>query len=139
MSITAFVVVVSLMSCKPATKEEVVLEEKLENAKEDLSEARRSSREEEWQSFKNSADSIVDVNDARIVQLKQDMKKSGKSVDNSYQRNIDALELKNKNLKVKMKTFKNDANADWQSFKTEFNHDMTEIGEGFKSLTENNK
>lgn len=144
-AIAAFIASTTLVSCKPSSEEEVVLDENVQQAKENvqdakdtLSEARKASRQAEWEAFKNDADSIVNVNDAKIAQLKLDMKKSGKTIDAKYQENIDALEEKNKNLKVKVKTFKTEANADWQSFKKEFNHDMTELGQAFKNLTVKN-
>lgn len=135
-----------LISCKQSTREEVVLEDKLQDAKENvdivkdsLVAARKAATAEEWQSFKNEADSIINVNDARIAELKLKMKKTGKSIDAQYEKNIEAMEQKNKNLKVKIKTYKNEVDADWQSFKSEFNHDMTEIGQALKNTRVDNK
>lgn len=145
-AIAMIIVTTVLMSCKPSNREEVALEDKVQEAKENvdivkdsLVEARKAATAEEWQSFKNEADSIINVNDARIAELKLKMKKTGKSIDTQYEKNIDALEHKNKDLKAKIKTYKNDADADWQSFKSEFNHDMTEIGQALKNITVDNK
>ena len=71
--------------------------------------------------------------------LKLKIKTSEKSIDNQYEKNIEALEQKNKNLKEKMKTYKKGVNSDWQSFQREFNHDMDELGNALKDLTVNNK
>jgi hypothetical protein len=67
------------------------------------------------------------------------MKKTGNAMDAKYEKNIATLEEKNNTLKTKMKAYKNDTNADWKSFKTEFNHDMDELGSALKDLTVDNK
>lgn len=38
-----------------------------------------------------------------------------------------------------METYKNDANADWQSFKREFDHDIDEVGQALKDLRVDNE
>jgi hypothetical protein len=145
-AITMIIVTIVLISCRPATREEIVLEDKVQQAKENvdmaqdtLDEARKVAKQEDWQNFRNEADPIIKVNDARIAELKVKMKNTGERIDSQYKKSIDTLEQKNQNLKVKIKTYKSDANDDWQSFKTELNHDMTEIGQALKNVTINNK
>jgi hypothetical protein len=137
--IAMFVVTTAFMSCKPSTKEEVKATEKVKEANEELVEAKKAATAEEWEAFKKYGDSVINKNDERIAELKMKMKKNGKSIDAKYDENVEALEQKNKDLKVKMKAYKNDANADWQSFKREFNHDMDELGQALKDLTVDNK
>jgi len=135
-----------MISCKPNTKEEKESQEKVEiardnveDAKDSLDVAKRAATDEEWKAFKSSGDSIVRINDLRIAGLKLKIRKSGKDIDSKYQENIDILEQKNKDLKVKMDTYKNDVSSDWQSFKREFKHDTDEIGQALKDLTVDNK
>jgi hypothetical protein len=135
-----------LIGCKPSNKDGIESQEKVQeakenvqNAKDSLSVARKAATAEEWQAFKNDTDSIINENEIRIAELKAKMKKTGKSIDAKYQKNIEVLEQKNKDLKVKIDAYKNDANADWQSFRREFNHDMDEIGQALKNLTVDNK
>lgn len=144
--VVIFIAGIILISCKFSTKEESASQEKVQDAKENLQEAKdslvaakKSATVEEWQAFKGETESIINENEARIAELKLKMKKTGKSLDAKYEKNIEVLEQKNKNLKVKIETYKNDANADWQSFKREFNHDMNEIGQALKDLTIDNK
>ena len=137
--ITMFVVTAAFVSCKPATKEEIEAKENVQEANEELTEAKRAATAEEWQEFKDDMNEAIKKNEERIAELKLEMKKTGKSVDAQYEKSIDDLEQKNKDLKIKMETYKNDANADWQSFKREFNHDMDELGNALKDLTVNNK
>ena len=135
-----------MISCKPNTKEEKESQEKVEiardnveDAKDSLDVAKRAATDEEWKAFKNSGDSVININNLRIAGLKLKMKNTGNSIDAEYQKNIDAMEQKNKDLKVKMDTYKNDVSSDWQSFKREFKHDTDEIGRALKDLTFNNK
>ena len=135
-----------LVGCKPSTKEQLESREKVHDArddvqaaKEDLKVAKKQATAEEWQAFKNKTDSIITENEIRIAVLESKMKKTGKSIDAKFQKNIDDLIQKNKELRVKTQTYKNDANADWQSFKREFNHDMDEMGRALKDLTVDNK
>ncbi|MES2575848.1 MAG: hypothetical protein V4572_12965 [Bacteroidota bacterium] len=144
--ITMFVAAITFVSCKPSTKEEIEAKEnvleaeaEVQEAKEDLSEARKQANADEWQEFKDDMNDAINKNDARIAELKLEMKRTGKSVDAKYEKSIDDLEQKNKHLKIKMESYKNDVNSDWQSFKREFNHDMDELGSALKDLTVNNK
>jgi hypothetical protein len=135
-----------IMSCKPATKEEKESQEKVEvarenvqDAKDTLAMAKQAATEEEWIAFKKSNDSIIRVNDLRIAALKLKIKNTGNNIDSTYQKKVYVMEVRNKNLKVKMDAYKNDINSDWQSFKREFKHDTDEIGKALKDLTVDNK
>lgn len=146
LAITTFIVGTTLVGCKSTTKEEIESQEKVDvaeqnfkDAKDSLVAAKKEATAEEWQTFRNQTDSVISYNEAQIAELKLKMQKTGKSVDAKYQKNIDNLEQRNKDLKVKVDTYKNDANSDWQSFKREFNHDIDEIGKAFQDLTVDNK
>lgn len=135
-----------MMSCKPSTEGEKEAQEKVQDARENVQDAKdslvvakKAATAEEWKGYKEKTDSVINVNNARIAELKLNIKKKRKSVDAQYQENIDVLEQKNKDLKISIDTYKNDANSDWQSYKREFNHDMDELGQAIKNLTVDNK
>ncbi|WP_348822798.1 hypothetical protein [Flavobacterium aestuarii] len=134
------------INCRPSTKEETAAqenvqeaEEDVQEAKEELSEAKHQANAEEWQNFKDDMNAAIEQNDARIAALKQKIKNSGKAADAAYDKKIDELKEKNEQLKIKIDSYKNDADSDWQSFKREFNHDMDELGNALKDITVNNK
>lgn len=134
-----------LLGCKPSTKEEKESQENVQDAKDNVEDAKdnlvvakKAASAEEWKAFKENTDSIISENEIRITELKLKMKKAGKTIDAKYEKNIDILEQKNKDLKAKMEAYKNDTNSDWQSFKREFNHDMNELGQALKDLTVKN-
>jgi len=56
-----------------------------------------------------------------------------------YEKNLNELEQKNKNLKMKMAEYQDSGKDNWESFKREFNHDMDELGKSLKNFTDNNK
>ena len=143
--IASLVIGAIIISCKPNTEKEQAAQESVDSAKvaltaarEDLAEAKRAATAEEWQEFKDSTNAKIEENKAQIAELKLKIKKTGKDIDKTYQNNIDTIEQKNKNLKVKLNAYKNDANSDWKSFKKEFKHDMDEMGQAFKDLAINN-
>ena len=143
--VASFGIATLFMGCKPSIEEQAAQDNVEEakqdvvDAKEDLADARKQANAEEWQSFKDDMNAVIEKNDARIAELKQDIKKTGKEANAEYNQKIDTLEEKNKKLKLKMEAYKNDADSDWQSFKSEFNHDMDELGNAFNNLTVNNK
>jgi len=146
LSIATLVIGSIVMGCKKDTKQVQDAQESVDSAKvavkdaeEDLDEAKRAATAAEWQQFKDSTDAKIEENKAKIAELKLKIKKTGKDIDKEYQRNIDTIEQKNKNLKAKLDSYKNDADSDWQSFKREFNHDMDELGHSLKDFTVDNK
>ncbi|MFI0491187.1 hypothetical protein [Flavobacterium sp.] len=138
LAFTALISGIVLTSCKPSNKEETESQEKVQEARENLVVAKKAASDEEWKAFEENTDSIINENEIQITELKLRMKKTGKSIDANYKKNIDVLDKKNKELKARMDMYKNDANSDWQSFKREFKHDKDELGQALKDLTVKN-
>ena len=146
LAIATFMIGSVVTSCKPNTDKEQDAQESVDSAKvavtdaeADLDEAKKVATAEEWQAFKDDANAKIDDNNAKIAELKLKIKKAGKDIDKTYQKSIDTIEQKNKDLKIKMDSYKNDVNSDWKSFKREFNHDMDQLGQSLKDFTVNNK
>ncbi|WP_264564290.1 hypothetical protein [Flavobacterium sp. N3904] len=142
----AFVMGSIITSCKPNTEKVQDAQENVDSAKvavteaeDNLDEAKRVATDEEWQQFKEDTNAKIEENNAKIAELKSSIKKTGNDIDKTYQKNIDAMEQKNKELKIKVDSYKNDANSDWKSFKREFNHDMDQLGTSLKDFAVNNK
>lgn len=142
----SFVAASLLTSCSSNADKENKAKEEVNEAKENLQEVKNENQEdavkkanaEEWQAFKADAESKIKDHEARIAELKEKMKKSGKTMDALYQKKIDNLEARISDLKLKLDNYEKNQ-SDWQSFKTEFNHDMDEFGKAFKDLTVDNK
>jgi uncharacterized protein HemX len=125
--------------CKSSAQKEDAAQANVQEAKQELKEVRREATAEEWNEFKSETDLKIEKNETRIAELKEKIKKQGKSLDALYEKKVDQLEQKNRDLKAKMETYGESKHSDWESFKREFNHDMDELGAAFKDLTVNNK
>jgi septation ring formation regulator EzrA len=135
-----------ITSCQDSTKKEAEARENVDEAKTDLDEAktelanaRKTATEQEWQSFKESTNATVEQNEKRIIDLKMQMKRTGKSMDEQYAKKINELEEKNREIKEKVNTYNNEASDDWETFKKEYNRDMDDLGRSLKNFTVDNK
>lgn len=135
-----------ITSCDSPTQNAADAKANVQDAKQDLKEAQRdadaavlkAASAEEWKTFKSESDALIRDNEIRIAELKEKMKKTGKSIDAVYAENIAVLEQKNRDLKTRIDTYEKSQNG-WEAFKVEFNHDMNELGQALKDLTVNNK
>ncbi len=123
-----------------AAQEEVVeANENLNEAEEDAKlENQKVASAEEWKAFKQETELQINENEAQITRLKSKMNQPGKIFDNLYAKKINGLEEKNSELRSRMNAYEK-KQSDWESFKTEFNHDLNELGTALKDLTVNNK
>jgi hypothetical protein len=118
-------------------------QEKVTDAKSNLAEAQKKANAEAenavaWEAYKAEWEVIVHDNDQRIAELKAGMKKARKSIQVLYKEKITILEKRNAALKARIAAYdKNQSN--WESFKTEFDHDMNELGTALKDFRVDNK
>ena len=126
-------------SCKSPAQKEDAAQNKVDEAQQELNAAQvKVASQEEWATFKIESELKINDNENRIAELKEKMKKPGKVFDALYQKRIDDLEKRNLDMRVRMETYEKNQ-SDWESFKTEFNHDMDELGNALKDITVNNK
>jgi hypothetical protein len=108
------------------------------DAKMDLKEA-KSDSVSDYQKFKKESDLKIKDNEKSIADLKAKSSKISQKNQASYQKNVGELEQKNTKLKNELADYKEGTPDKWTSFKTEFNHDMNELGKAIKDFTVNNK
>ena len=119
-------------SCKSAQQNEKIAKENVVEAKQDLIDIKISNLNE-WLTFKvESQDKILD-NEKRIAELKVKMNQPGNTIDGLYRTRVEKLEAKNTELKSKLSNY-NGNETEWKTFKSDFNRDMTEIGNNIKDL-----
>jgi hypothetical protein len=135
-----------LVGCNTSTKKEedakddvADARENTEDAKEELMVAKKEANAEEWKKIKKETNTRITENKIRIAQLKVKMIKSGNSIDTLYAKKIEELEQKNKDIKIKVDSYKNDTSDDWELFKREYNHDMDQLNRAIEDMTVNNK
>ena len=138
----------SLISCKSNAEKQEDAVENVQEAQDDLNAVQVESQsdsikakgsKEQWEAFKQDVNATIAKNEQRIKELNEDIKKQGKKIDVSYQKNVDDLHEKNEDLRAKMKSYENDKKQDWESFRKEFNSDMSDLGNALKNFTLNNK
>lgn len=120
--------------------------ENVAEAKQDLTEAQKMAKVEAekaenaaaWKVYKTDAEVKIKANDTRIAELKSTMKKAGKSTSAMYKENVTILEKKNAAMKNRISDYDRSP-SNWESFKSEFNRDMDELGTALKDFTVNNK
>lgn len=108
------------------------------DAKQDLKEAQKDSVSD-YQSFKTDSELKIKDNEKSIADLKVKSSKINAANKATYQKKVSELEQKNAKLKSNLADYKDEGPDKWTSFKTEFNHDMNELGKAIKDFTVNNK
>lgn len=131
--------------CKSTAQKEDDAEEKVADAKADLKDAQdnsataaqKTATAEEWKIFKLETELKIKKNELQIANLKTSMNKPGKAMDAALAQRIANLEQKNTDLKNRV-IFYEKNNTDWNTFKSEFNHDMEELSRAFGNLVTKN-
>jgi len=77
----------------------------------------------------------IEKNKLFINDFKIKMKNESADVKAIYEKQIDLLEERNNAMKLKLDAYQINEKDDWRKFKTEFNHDMDELGKAFSDLT----
>jgi hypothetical protein len=136
----------SLGSCQSPDEKAKAADNKVETAKEDL----KTAKEEavvasqkavdavEWKAFKEETELKISANETRILALKIDAKKAGKSMAPGYESRIDSLESQNKSMEARLANY-DKGQTNWEVFKKEFNHDMDGLGKALKDFVVVNK
>lgn len=98
----------------------------------------RVATSDEWAAFKADAEAKIEANEKRIAELKVKLKKPGKVLDKIYANRIEALEQRNRDLRLKITAYETNK-TDWEKFKEEFNHDLDELGKAISDIFTDNK
>ena len=99
----------------------------------------KANATDDWQAFKAEAETKITANDKIIADYKVKMTNAKGKLLASYDKKIDALELKNKALRTKLYDYKDDGKGSWEKFKSEFNSDIDELGTSLKNFAVDNK
>ena len=119
-------------------------EKKVENAQENVTEADEALRKanEAYQldveNYRKEIADKIEANNQSITEFNIRIENEKKEAKADYKLKIAELEQKNTDMKKKMDDYKVEGKENWEVFKTEFNHDMDQLGKAFKDLTINN-
>jgi hypothetical protein len=122
--------------------------EKVENAEKNVLEAKQDvvlAKQElnqalvdSIQQYKKEIDVKITSNEKKIAEFRSKIAKETKESKAKYEKLIADLEKKNQEMKYKLNNYKEEGQDNWTKFKSEFNHDMNELGLAFKDLTVKN-
>ena len=138
-------IIIALPSCQTSETKVSNAEDKVQDAKEDLADSKqdlynvRLDTITNYEQFKIEADKIITARENNIIEFKARVASEKKEINADYNTKLDELEKKNNELKKQLEDYKDDGKDKWDSFKNEFNHDMTELGKAFNDLTVDNK
>lgn len=142
---------ISILSITVATIMTVALvtscsnpERKVENAQENVNEANadldKANQEylADIETYKKVTAEQIEQNEKELADFRLKIRDEKKQAKADYDQKLAALEEKNNSMKQRMADFKESGKDNWNSFKSEFSHDMDEFGKAFKDLGVNN-
>jgi uncharacterized protein YPO0396 len=131
------IIALSVTSCNNSAKTVEKAEEKVLEAKEELQRVNDSYKVEVEEYRKITNDKIMSNNQS-IIEFNARIDSQKKEAKADYTKKINELDKKNNDMKKRMEDYRADSKENWQSFKSEFGHDMDELGVAFRDLTVNN-
>ncbi len=133
---TLLVGIISTGCMTPAQKVKTA-QTNVTKANEDLDKANKEYLEDVVVYRKEIADKIAD-NDLKIAEFNTKIENEKEVAKEDYRKRIAELKQKNNDMKLRMDDYKVDGKEKWKMFKTEFSHDMEELGKAFKDLVVKN-
>lgn len=133
----AFVSGTMLMGCNIKDKNADPSQDMIQDAKQNMAEAKQALNTAIEQ-FRGESAEIISANEKRIAQFK--VKIAEENLENRaiLEQKLAEIEKKNIELKAKLANYKNDGSEQWNTFKDEFSHDMKGLGKAFSDLTVKN-
>jgi F0F1-type ATP synthase membrane subunit b/b' len=134
---SAFIAGAILTSCSTSA-------EKVENAQKNVNEANKDldNANQEYlvdiENYRKETSNMIVANEQQLAEFKVKIEHEKKVARTEYRKQIAELEQKNNDMKIKMSNYNEGGKEKWEKFKTEFSHDMDELGQAFKDLTVNN-
>ncbi len=121
-----------LMSCDNANQ-------KVANAENDVAEANEKLKAAEndylvdVEKYKETVAAKIDANNKSIAEFDARIANEKKAVKAEYKQKISELESKNSDMKKKIDEYQVEGKEKWETFKSEFDKEMDELG---KSITD---
>ena len=131
----AFIAAATFTGCNSPAQKVENAEENVEKANEALAKAKQEYLAD-LESFRKQNAAKTVSNEQMIADLKTRVAKEKEATRVAYLKRISELEQKNLEMKNKMAEYNEDGQENWQSFKTEFNRDMDELGRALTNFFE---
>ena len=120
-----------LTGCQTPAQKEDAAKENVQNAKEELKDAKQEVNAE-YPAFKRDAEVQINANETRIATLREKLNASGGKapLDPMRKQRIDDLEKRNAELRSRLYGYEKER-SDWETFKAGFNADMRKLDNAF--------
>ncbi len=137
------VIIMGLMftGCKSSTSKVEDANEKVEEANENVIEANHNlnkALQDSIEIFRTASAEKIRLNEIQINEFKAHIANEKVETKIRNEKKLAELEQKNNDLISRMDNYNDERQEKWDSFKVEYNHDMNELGEAFKNLTDKN-
>ncbi|MDA3891305.1 MAG: hypothetical protein PF517_06520 [Salinivirgaceae bacterium] len=126
-----------ITSCSLSNKKAENAQEKVETTMDKAVEFNQE-RNDSIEQYKKEAQVKVNNFKKSIAELKAKIATEKREDKAIYQKKLNALETKNNEMKESLNNLKDEGQEKWTAFRSEFNHDLDEMGKAFKDLTVNN-
>ncbi|MBL7930233.1 MAG: hypothetical protein JNL47_12270 [Bacteroidia bacterium] len=120
-------------SCNSQETKVKAEEENLKQAKTNLT-AAENEFAVEVAKFKAETNDKIKANENSIHAIKEKMKGEGGEVKADFKQQVETLENRNNDLRKRLDAYKPVKMNDWQSFKSEFSHDLSDLGTSIKDF-----
>jgi hypothetical protein len=136
-AITTLMLGLNLSSCSSAADDVADAKEDVDSANKELDQAKEDLKIDMEVYRQETIEKILE-NENAIAEKRKLIETDKSALKAAQQKQIIDLETRNKELKDKLENYKGEGKENWEEFKKEFSHDMTEIGDALKDLTVNN-
>lgn len=137
LAVTTFIAGAIFTGCQSSEKKVENAQDAVAKANENLDEANQKYLAD-IEAYRKVITDKIDANNKSIAEFKLRINKEKKEAREDYKKRINELEQKNNDIKKKLDDYKAQGKENWENFKTEFNHDMDELGQAFQDLTVRN-
>lgn len=135
---SAFVISSFLFNgCTSSSDKIEVVQTEVANANQSLDDVSEEFKEE-CASYKEEVAYLITANEQVIFDFRKQTRLQTKEAKTDFDREIDILDQKNNELRIRMDEYNIHGRQNWEDFKEEFEHDMDALGIVFKNSTLNN-
>lgn len=127
-----------IVGCGNSAQKVEKAEENVVEAEQDLEEAKDEYKSDMEQYRLMTAEKIA-ANERAIADYNNSLARDKRAVTAEIKEEIAELEAKNNKLKMKIGEYTDNGKDNWESFKTEFNRDMDDLGTSISNIGRDNK
>jgi outer membrane murein-binding lipoprotein Lpp len=138
---SAFLAGTIITGCQSSAEKVEDARENVQDAKDNMVIAKKElsiARIDSVQQFKKESEEKIKIQENSIADFKIRIANEKNMDKMKFEKKLEELEQKNIDMKKKLEEYKDEGQDNWTSFKNEFNHDMTELGDAIKDLTVKN-